>query len=187
MGITCPRCGFRNDSSAIHCVSCGQELKKASNKQFSLLNYIEQIFASTELHGKVINKHPTYFQKPDFNSKKLLLIFPLILFAILFYKLIIVLLIVLVILIVILSLLRIPIGGLMLHLILIRAFTGGRSSNKEVPVQDLVVQDTGGRDYLVRIKGHLAVGNVSIGDTVTVKGKLKGGMLLFRACHRITC
>ena len=55
-----------------------------------------------------------------------------------------------------------------------------QNSRSDIPVQDIIVQDSSGK-HLVRIKGLLKIGNVSVGDSIYIKGKMKGGMLVFKS------
>ena len=49
-----------------------------------------------------------------------------------------------------------------------------------VPVRDIRVRDSAGQEFLVRMKGQLTSGSVSVGDDVLVEGWDRNGMLLFR-------
>jgi len=49
-----------------------------------------------------------------------------------------------------------------------------------VPVRDIRLRDGNGQETLVRIKGQLISGSVTVGDDVHVEGWERGGMLLFR-------
>ena len=49
-----------------------------------------------------------------------------------------------------------------------------------VPVRDIRIRDSAGQEFLVRIKGQLTSGSVSVGDDVLVEGWDRNGMLLFR-------
>jgi hypothetical protein len=49
-----------------------------------------------------------------------------------------------------------------------------------VPVRDVRVRDASGQETLVRLKGQLTSGSVSVGDDITAEGWLRNGMLLFR-------
>lgn len=52
-----------------------------------------------------------------------------------------------------------------------------------VPVRDWRLRDGSGRETLVRVKGQLVTGSVSVGDDVTIEGWNRSGMLLFRRGH----
>jgi len=49
-----------------------------------------------------------------------------------------------------------------------------------VPVRDIRVRDSAGQEFLVRLKGQLTSGSVSVGDDVLMEGWDRGGMLMFR-------
>jgi hypothetical protein len=49
-----------------------------------------------------------------------------------------------------------------------------------VPVRDIRIRDSGGQEFLVRMKGQLTSGSVSVGDDVVIEGWDRHGMLLFR-------
>jgi membrane protein implicated in regulation of membrane protease activity len=49
-----------------------------------------------------------------------------------------------------------------------------------VPVRDFRIRDSVGQETLVRMKGQLISGSVTIGDDVLVEGWERHGMLLFR-------
>ena len=182
MSIKCPRCGFGNIDSATHCVVCGEDLKKGAT-QINLFNFITQFLGFAELHGKVINMHPTYFQPPGFNWKKVLLFFVIILFVISLIKVflffIILLIIFLIIMVIIMSLLHVPISSILYGMFMLRS-RSQRTSRQELPVQDVIIQNSDGT-HLVRITGYLKIGSISMGDSITVRGRVVGGMFIFRS------
>jgi hypothetical protein len=47
-----------------------------------------------------------------------------------------------------------------------------------IPVRDIRVRDANGLDHLARLKGHFRVGNVSVGDQVSLQGRFKDGTFL---------
>lgn len=49
-----------------------------------------------------------------------------------------------------------------------------------IPVRDFRVRDSSGEETLVRMKGQLVSGNLTVGDDVTVEGWMRSGMLVFR-------
>jgi hypothetical protein len=49
-----------------------------------------------------------------------------------------------------------------------------------VPIRDCRVRDSSGQETLVRMKGQLVSGSVTVGDDVHVEGFDRRGMLLFR-------
>lgn len=178
MSIKCPRCGFDNIDSATHCVACGEDLKKGAT-QINLFNFITQFLGFAELHGKVINIHPTYSQPPGFNWKKVLLFFVIILFVIYLIKVFLFFIILLIIFLIIMSLLRVPISSILFGMFMLRS-RSQRTSRQEIPVQDVIIQNSDG-NHLVRIKGYLKIGSISMGDSITVKGRVVGGMFIFRS------
>jgi len=176
MTIKCPRCGVDNNILAPHCISCGKELKNVNkNKSNTFLN---QIFGFSELKGKILNINPTYYQPPDFNWNKALI------FVILLVPLIYIMFSLFIVIFIIYFILRL--GGIKINLFNIFYGVGvlkpsfQKNSRYEMPVQDITVQDSSGKQ-LVRIKGHLKIGSVSVGDSIYVKGKIKGGMLIFKS------
>jgi hypothetical protein len=50
----------------------------------------------------------------------------------------------------------------------------------DVPVRDVRLHDASGAEHLVRIKGEIMAGSVSVGDEISVTGVNRGGTLLFR-------
>jgi hypothetical protein len=176
MGIRCQRCGTDNLNSTAHCIVCGKELKNTTINKPN--NFFDDLFGISDLNGKVININPTYFQPPDFNWNRVLI------FLVLFIPLIYLMTLVIVFLIIIYIVLKL-IG---ININLFNIFFGlsvlkppfQQNSRLEIPVQDIIVQDSSGK-HLVRIKGLLKIGNVSVGDSIYVKGKMKGGMLVFKS------
>jgi len=49
-----------------------------------------------------------------------------------------------------------------------------------VPVRDVRLRDASGEEYLVRLKGHLISGSVTVGDEIVAEGWERNGMLIFR-------
>lgn len=49
-----------------------------------------------------------------------------------------------------------------------------------VPVRDIRVRDASGQETLVRMKGQLTSGSVSVGDDILAEGWERNGMLVFR-------
>jgi hypothetical protein len=49
-----------------------------------------------------------------------------------------------------------------------------------VPVRDIRVRDASGQETLVRMKGQLISGSVSVGDDILAEGWERNGTLLFR-------
>jgi len=49
-----------------------------------------------------------------------------------------------------------------------------------VPVRDIRLRDASGQEHLVRIRGELVAGNMSVGDEVEVEGYSRRGTLMFR-------
>jgi len=59
-------------------------------------------------------------------------------------------------------------------------WAGRKLVDNTVAVRDVRVQDATGRQWLVRICGHLKSGNLNLGDVVTMDGADKNGTLRFR-------
>jgi hypothetical protein len=52
-----------------------------------------------------------------------------------------------------------------------------------VPVRDVRVRDASGIDHLVRVKGHLVAGSLSVGDEVIVEGRNRNDTFICRRGH----
>lgn len=181
MSIKCPRCGISNGDLAIHCAACGKELNIQTTK-IQPVNPIKEFFGFAELDGKVVNVNPIYFQPPDFNWNKVLLSFIIILFLLNSLQSMISLLIVFIGIILIFWLsfrMLIPIDMSNMFLSFFQLLFR-RNPKTDIPVQDIIVQDSKGK-HLVRIKGHLSIGSVSIGDSISINGKIRNGMFIFRS------
>ena len=50
----------------------------------------------------------------------------------------------------------------------------------DVIVRDFRVRDIAGHQWLVRMHGVLRLGNLNVGDSVTIEGDDRGGTLVFR-------
>jgi hypothetical protein len=59
-------------------------------------------------------------------------------------------------------------------------WAGRKLVDNSVAVRDVRVQDGAGRQWLVRIFGHLRSGNLNLGDVVTISGVERNGTLRFR-------
>lgn len=57
---------------------------------------------------------------------------------------------------------------------------GTATSRRMIPVRDIRLRDGGGLEHLVRIKGDLIAGNITIGDELEVEGFVRHGTLMFR-------
>lgn len=68
-------------------------------------------------------------------------------------------------------------------------WAGRKIVDNTVAVRDVRVRDGAGRQWLVRICGHLKSGNVIVGDVVTMDGVDRNGTLWFRkgTNHTIRC
>ena len=53
-------------------------------------------------------------------------------------------------------------------------------SKEQVPVRDIRLRDDSGQEHLVRIRGELFAGNISVGDEVEVEGFNRRGTLMLR-------
>jgi hypothetical protein len=129
---------------------------------------INRIFnPNPQLEGTVINVDAPYDEPPDFDFAKTTLgcIFILPLLPILIAMGIF------------LSLFRINIMHFFGFLHIFRL--GHTPTGKHEPVRNFRVRDASGNEHQVKMKGHLKVGNVSPGDTLTIWGKWKHGTLKF--------
>lgn len=175
MSIRCIRCGTDNTDSTAHCIVCGQELKSTPiNKPNT---FFDDLFGISELNGKVIHIKPMYFQPPDFNWNKAL-IFLIILIPLMYLMAILIIFLIIIYIVLKLIGININFSNLFFGLSIFRS--NQQNSRQEIPVQDIIIQESRGK-HLVRIKGHLKIGNVSDGDIISVKGKDKRGMLIFKS------
>jgi hypothetical protein len=191
MSIKCPQCKFNNNDAATHCIVCGKELainvptpgKRPATKNISAF---QQFLEGTELRGKVIEIQPPYYMKPEFNMGKPILILGILCIAlfILSQNLILLILVGGAILLIgaVMSFLHIPVMFIAFEMIMMQSRGSGRG---DVQVRDVVIQDSDG-NHLVRIMGQLTIGNISKGDSITAKGRMKKGMLIFRSGYNHT-
>jgi hypothetical protein len=68
-------------------------------------------------------------------------------------------------------------------------WAGRKLVDNTVAVRDIRLQDGAGRQWLVRIFGHLKSGNLNLGDVVTMNGVETNGTVRFRTGtnHTIRC
>ncbi len=52
--------------------------------------------------------------------------------------------------------------------------------NANIPVRDLRLRDSNGVEHLVRMKGHLKTGSVTVGDDISLQGVSKNGTFYCR-------
>jgi hypothetical protein len=201
MSIQCPKCRKVNMDTASHCTACGQVFQKASQARATqakatparadvpLLDEVQKFLGLTEVSGKVINVHPTYFVPPSFSWGKAFLVLLLLLFLLylVMTNLFLMLLLgaLLVGIVVVLSFLNISATSILYGVLMLRSFSPA-PQRQEDPVRDIILQSSGGDNQMVRITGQLVVGSVSMGDSITAKGRLKGGMLLFSSGYNHT-
>lgn len=191
MSIQCPKCRKVNMDTASHCTACGQVFQKAAPAKADVpfIDGVNRFLGYAEIKGKVTNVHPTYFAPPTFNWARAFLILLLILFLLyivmtnMFLMLLLGLL--LVGLVVVLSFLNISATSLLYGVIMLRSFSPAPQRQEE-PVRDIILQTQGGTNQMVRITGQLVVGSISLGDSITATGKLKGGMLVFSSGYNHT-
>lgn len=49
-----------------------------------------------------------------------------------------------------------------------------------VPIRDIRIRDSASQEFLVRLKGQLTSGSISVGDDVVLEGWDRGGTVMFR-------
>jgi hypothetical protein len=132
------------------------------------------------LDGRVIQVEPIYLANPDFHWGRLVVKVAILGAALYYYGLLILLMLGLLLLL-LWTLSKIPflsaIAVQVASFLLTRRLMGPMAN---VPVRDIRVRDTAGQEFLVRLKGQLKSGAVSVGDDVVVEGWDRNGMLLFR-------
>ena len=187
MSIQCPQCGFANVDTATHCSACGRifQTKKSVFDQFTaFLESIQKGMGFAELQGKVISVRPTYYMPSEFNWLQIPVFLFILLILFFVIKTFFLLFLILLVLILIIGYF---IGSSIILILLGILFLRPLSAMKkgDLPVQDIIIQDASG-NHLVRIMGHLVVGTVSDGDTISVKGRVKKGMFIFQSGYNHT-
>lgn len=135
------------------------------------------------LDGRVIQVEPMYMAKPDFQWGFFLLKLAVFGAAVYYYGLILLLAFAALLVFAWLFSKILPQGLLsgvavqVISFMLTRRLMGPTTNT---PVRDVRVRDGSGQETLVRIKGQLLSGSVSVGDDILVHGRERGGMLLFR-------
>ena len=132
------------------------------------------------LDGRVIQVEPTYMANPDFHWVRLVVKLA-ILGATVYYYGMLILMAIGVFLLLMWLLSKVPflsaVSVQVVSFLLTRRLMGPMAN---VPVRDIRIRDSAGQEFLVRIKGQLTSGSVSVGDDVLVEGWDRNGMLLFR-------
>jgi hypothetical protein len=130
--------------------------------------------------GRVIQVEPIYLANADFHWGRLLLKLTVLGAAVYYYGLLLLLMLGAFLLFMWL-LSKVPfvssVAVQVVAFLLTRRLMGPMAN---VPVRDIRVRDAAGQEFLVRIKGQLISGSVSVGDDIAVQGWDRGGMLLFR-------
>jgi hypothetical protein len=187
MSIQCPQCGFANGDTATHCAACGRVFQTRNSAYDRLMAFLESIkkwIGFADLQGKVISVRPTYYMPAGFNWMQIPVFLFILLIVYFIIKTYFLLFLILFVLILIIGyFIGAPIFYILLGLFLLRPLSGMKKG--DVTVQDIIVQDASG-NHLVRIMGHLIVGTVSDGDTISVKGRIKKGMFVFRSGYNHT-
>ena len=137
-------------------------------------------FGWRSLDGRAIQVEPIYMANPDFHWARFVGKLAILGAAIYFYGLLILMALgVFLLLMWLLS--KVPflsaISVQVVSFFLTRRLMGPMAN---VPVRDIRVRDAAGQEFLVRIKGQMTSGSVSVGDDVLVEGWDRNGMLLFR-------
>lgn len=133
------------------------------------------------LDGRVTQVDATYMSQPDFKVWPLIL--KLVLWAVAAYYFGALILIALGVALLVLWLISklLPAGLItgvavqVISFVLTRRLMGPVAS---IPTRDVRVRDGNGQDHLVRLKGHLQSGSISVGDEVTITGWRRSGTLV---------
>ena len=144
----------------------------------------------TGVKGVVIHVDPPYMARPEFNWPSFLVKGGLL---ILFLPVILGAAIGMFAISAILSIFGLRRGGSGFFSNLASQVTGFFLTSKllgpkaDVPVHDARLRDGAGNEHLVRFRGDFVMGNVNVGDDVTVEGFNRGGTLIFHRGynHRI--
>jgi len=140
-------------------------------------------FGWRTLDGRVIQVEPIYLATPDFRWGRFLIKLGLIGATAYYYGLIILLVLGALLVLAWLVSKILPLGFLsaiavqVISFMLTRRLVGPIAN---VPVRDIRVRDSSGQETLVRMKGQLTSGSVSVGDDVLLEGWERNGTLLFR-------
>jgi membrane protein implicated in regulation of membrane protease activity len=137
-------------------------------------------FGWRSLDGRVIQVEPIYLANPDFHWARFFVKLAILGAAVYYYG-ILILAVFGVFLLLMWMLSKVPflsaIAVQVVSFVLTRRLMGPMAN---VPVRDIRIRDSGGQEFLVRMKGQLNSGSVSVGDDVLVEGWDRNGMLLFR-------
>jgi len=144
-------------------------------------------FGWTSLDGRVVHVEPLYMGTPDFRWRRLLLTLAIAGWAVYACSLLcgVLLLAMLALLLLVVRMVgRMFRGGFLsavavrvASFVLTRRLLGPAAT---VPIRDCRVRDSNGDETLVRMKGQLTSGSLTVGDDVHVEGLRRGGILLFR-------
>jgi hypothetical protein len=143
-------------------------------------------FGWRSLHGRVIHVDQVYMGTPDVRWARLLVKLSVVGGAVYYYG---TLLLVLLVLLCVAGWLfsKVFSGGFLsavavqvTSFFLTRRLMGPVAN---VPIRDFRIRDSHGLETLVRIKGQLISGGVTVGDDVLVEGWERAGMIMFRRGH----
>ena len=157
---------------------------------FATPSILGRLLGWTGVKGVVIHVDPPYMARPEFNWPGFLIKGGLL---ILFLPVILGAAIGLFAISAILSIFGLRRGGSGFFSNLASQVTGFFLTSKllgpkaDVPVHDARLRDGAGNEYLVRFRGDFVMGNVNVGDDVSVEGFNRGGTLMFQRGynHRI--
>jgi len=140
-------------------------------------------FGWRTLDGRVIQVEPMYMATPDFRWGWFLIRLSVVGAAVYFYGLIILMALGLLLVFLWLVSKILPRGLLsgvavqVISFMLTRRLVGPIAN---VPVRDIRVRDAFGQETLVRMRGQLTSGSVTVGDDILAEGWERNGTLLFR-------
>jgi len=141
------------------------------------------LFGWRTLDGRVIQVEPIYMGAADFRWDRLLVKIALLGTAIYFFG--VAILAVFAILLVLLWLISkiMPknfVSGVAVQVVsfmLTRRLVGPVTN---VPIRDIRIRDSANQEFLVRLKGQLISGSISVGDDVVLAGWDRGGTVIFK-------
>lgn len=197
----CQRCGLANSMGSVACAACGrlisspkkqvippqrpQPQQNIINNPPNINNPLSNLLNMKRVEGRVVHVDSSSLESPDFNWRKLLILIGIMAFALYFLLPVIVgSLIVFLVISILLYVIFPKLGKSMSFLVggisfmLRPVFPKKHPYQKpQVPVLNIRVRDVSGREYLVRIKGHIVSGNIIVGDEVIMEGYDRGGTI----------
>ena len=138
-------------------------------------------FGQATLDGRVTQVDATYMSQPDFKVWPLILKVVLLAAAAYYFGAVILIALGVSLLVLWLISKLLPAGLItgvavqVISFVLTRRLMGPVAS---IPTRDVRIRDANGQDHLVRLKGHLQSGSISVGDEVTITGWRRSGTLV---------